>query len=128
MSTSTKADRTVPDLANATPGFLLDEIATMRIEMARLKFLDGVYKQALDARLTPDQLEGKEPILGEKYKGQYRHTKQERIDADGARMYVEGVEQLLKDQPELLSKLQLLRDAVFKSSAYKTLNTSPKDA
>lgn len=38
---ASKADKTIPNLENATPGFLIDEIARMRVEAARLKLFSG---------------------------------------------------------------------------------------
>ncbi len=107
-----QADKTVPNLENATPGFLLDEIARMRVEAARLKFLDGVYKQALDARITDEQKLNGALIEGDKNTGSYTTSYQERVD-------VEAVKEYFKDQPEELKK-------VMKLIEVKTLRTNPK--
>jgi len=95
---ASKGDKTVPNLENATPGFLMDEIARMRVEAARLKFLDGVYKQALEARATGEQLSGAVAVEGEKFFGTRKKMTQERIDTD-------AVKELLKDRPEDLKKV-----------------------
>jgi len=109
---ASKADRTIPDLANATPGFLVDEIGRMRAEAARLKFLDGIFKQALEARVTPKQLEGGKFIEGEKFLGDYEEKTQERIDTEAVREY-------FIDDPVTLKKLT-------KVITFTQLNTKPK--
>lgn len=92
------SDKTIPNLENATPGFLMDEIASMRVMMARLKFLDGVYKQALEARATGEQLSGAVMVEGDKVFGKRKFMKQERVDSD-------AVKELLKDRPDDLRKV-----------------------
>src|SRR4051812_23850724 len=93
-----KPTQTIPNLENATPGFLVDEIAKIRVEQSRLKFLEGVYKQALQARITPEQKGGSAIIEGSYACGSYRHQFQERVDTDAVKTY-------FKDQPEELRKV-----------------------
>lgn len=107
---ASKGDKTIPDLTNATPGFLLDEIARMRVETARLKFLDGVYKQALEARCTEEELAGK-AIEGEKVFGSREMVTQERIDGDAVKAY-------FVDKPEELAKVM----KVISFAQWKTIN------
>jgi len=109
---ATKGDRTIPNLENATPSFLLDEIARMRVEASRLKFLDGVYKQALEARLTEDELTKGKMIEGSRYTGTYSTQTQERVDT-------EAVKEYFKDKPEELAK-------VMRIISFKTLTTKEK--
>jgi hypothetical protein len=94
-------DKTIPNLENATPGFLVDEIKRLRVEASRLKFLEGVYKQALEARLTPEQLSGVTMVEGEKNYGMRKKMTQERVDTDAVREY-------FKNDPEELAKCMKL--------------------
>lgn len=112
MAATSKADKTIPNLENATTGYLIDEIARMRAESARLKFLDGVYKEAIKARATPDQLEKEEPFDGENSYGWFETRVQERIDSDAVR-------EMFADQPEVLKKL-------IKVISFQQLTTKPK--
>lgn len=108
--TKKKADRTIPDLSNATSSFLIDEIGRMRAEAARLKFLDGVYKQALEARITEKQAAGSEFIRGEFFIGDYKEMTTERIDSDAVRQH-------FADDPEGLRKV--MRVITFKQLSTK---------
>lgn len=98
MAATSKADKTIPNLENATPGFLVDEIGRMRVESARLKFLDGVYKQALEARLSDDQKAGIALIEGERFIGSRIEQRQERVDTEAVKAY-------FADNPQLLAKM-----------------------
>lgn len=73
--------RELPNLDNATVGFLLDQIATQREIQKEAKFLEGVYRQALDSRrdLKANSVES------ELYVGQYVEAAQERLDSDAIR-------------------------------------------
>jgi hypothetical protein len=104
-------DKTVPNLENATPSFLIDEIGRMRVEAARLQFLDGIYKSALKARVTDLQLNGGSFIKGEKFVGDYEQKTQERVDTAAVREH-------FKNDPEILAKL-------IKIVTFKQLNTKP---
>src|SRR5436190_19384012 len=88
----------VPDLSNATPTYLLDEIGRIRVEANRLKFIEGVFKDALRSRITTQQLEGVEPIVGERFVGYYEEITQSRIDTEAVREH-------FKNDPETLSSL-----------------------
>jgi len=107
-----KPTQSIPNLENATPGFLVDEIAKIRVESSRLKFLEGVYKQALMARITPEQKSGSAGIEGTYAFATYRTQKQERVDIDAVKEY-------FKDQPEELRK-------VMKVIEFDVLSTTPK--
>lgn len=109
---SSNADKTVPNLENATPGYLVDEIAKMRVQASRLKFLDGIYKNALQARINEQQLEGKEVITGEQFIGSFKQMTQERIDTEVVRAF-------FKNDPETLKRM-------IKIISFKQLDTSPK--
>ena len=91
-------DKSVPNLANATPGGLIDMLGDIRTEIKRLQFLEGVYKQAIEARVTPLQLKGENLIKGEKYVGHYTNETQERINADLVR-------EKFKDDPDGLASV-----------------------
>jgi len=45
-----KANFVMPNLANATPGGLVDMLGKVREEMKDLKKLEGIYKEAIAAR------------------------------------------------------------------------------
>jgi hypothetical protein len=105
--------KSVPDLSNATPTFLLDEVGRIRAEANRLKFLEGVYKDALRARITTQQLNGEEPILGDKYVGYYENISQVRIDSEAVREH-------FRNDPDTLEKL-------CKVIEYPQLNVKPKE-
>jgi hypothetical protein len=105
-------DRRIPDLSNATPAFLMDEIAKIRVEASRLKFLEGIYKQALEARCTPEQLSGALSIDGDAFLGRYEEVTAERISTELVREH-------FKDDPETLKKLVVV-------STYKQLKALPK--
>src|SRR5260370_25918993 len=104
-------DKSIPNLDNATPMSLVDEIGRMRMEAARLKFLDGLYKQALEARISKQQLEGTALISGTHFVGKYKEVTQERIDG-------EAVKEYFKDDPKTLRKL-------MKPITFKQLSTDP---
>lgn len=103
----------VPDLSNATPTYLLDEIGRIRAEASRLKFVEGVFKDALRGRISKAQLKGEEPILGEKFVGFYEEITQSRIDSDAVRGY-------FANDPETLARLS-------KTISYPQLNIKPKE-
>jgi hypothetical protein len=73
--------RELPNLENATPGFLLDMIATERAIQKEAKYLEGVYRQALDSRrdLTAKSVESDTHV------GEYVESAQERLDSDAIR-------------------------------------------
>jgi len=104
-------DKTIPNLSNATPGFLVDRIGEMRVEAARLKFLDGIYKQALNARITSAQKSGA-IIEGERYNGDIVSKKQDRISPDKVR-------EELKNEPERLARC-------VETIEFEQLNTKPR--
>jgi hypothetical protein len=97
---STKTTKIIPNLENATPSFLVDEIAKLRLEANRIKFLDGIYKNALRARASEQQLNGNEQIEGTEFIGSYENVTQERIDSDAVRAHFandpEGLRKVMK--------------------------------
>lgn len=106
MATKT-SDKSIPNLENATPGFLVDEIGRIRVETARLKFLDGVYKQALEARLSPEELSGDKLIEGTNYLGSRSKRVQERINTDAVKAHFENDPEGLKKVMKLIEFWQL---------------------
>ena len=56
-----KNKQKLPNLANATPGFIVDELGRTRVELSRLKKLEGFLKQGLLARAKVGA------VTGEKY-------------------------------------------------------------
>lgn len=84
-----------PNLTNSTLEFLIDEIGKLRGEQKRLAFLEGVYKQALEARCSNDQLTGIAFIQGTTYLGNRIKQVQYRISSD-------KVQEVLKDEPTKL--------------------------
>ena len=106
--------KAIPNLSNATPQGLVDQIGELRAEAKRLEFLEGVYKEALKARVTENELKGLDQILGEIYIGSYEDKRQERIDTAAVREH-------FANDPETLAKL-------FKEISYKQLNIKRKPA
>jgi len=100
----------VPNLGNATPEGLIDMLGDVREQKKRLEFLEGVYKAALEARISEAQQTGSSPVMGETWLGQYSEVTQERISA-------EKVREVLKNEPTLLAKC-------FASTSFKMLKTS----
>lgn len=68
----------MPDLSNATPGFLTDEIGTLRDEMKELKKREGFFKEALGA-----MVDGEDVVTGDKYRMVITHKYQMRLNTDG---------------------------------------------
>jgi hypothetical protein len=65
----------MPDLSNATPTFLVDELGKLREQASDLKKLEGVYKQALMARLN-----GKQVVEGEEFVAMISSEKRTSLD------------------------------------------------
>ncbi len=70
----------IPNLDNATPEFLIDEIERVRDEQKPLKKLEGIYKEALKARLPENQ----NAVEGEFYAGII--SEEERTGLDTAKI------------------------------------------
>lgn len=102
------SNREVPNLENATPGGLIDQLGDIRKDLKELKYLEGIYRGALDARCTEEQLKGLVSIGGENWIGAYKEVEQERISADLVR-------EVLKSQPDVLAK-------VITVTSFKQLN------
>lgn len=71
----------MPNLSNATPEFLVDELGAVRNQIKELKKREGFFKQALEARLEPDQAE----VAGEVYTATITLTVSERLDTASIR-------------------------------------------
>ena len=83
MAKSKKSDNEfrVPDLSNATPEMLIDELGEVRDKIKVLKKYEGLYKDALLARLE----EGEVTVEGEKYAGLVERVSQNRFQAASAK-------------------------------------------
>lgn len=68
----------LPDFSNATPGFLADELGDIREAKKWLEKMEGLYKDALDARRDKT----KPSVEGERYTAVYSTVTQSRISAD----------------------------------------------
>lgn len=73
--------RELPNLENATPGFLIDAIAEQREIQKDAKFLEGIYRQALDSRKDPNAKE----VVGDKFVGRYTVAPREALDTEKIR-------------------------------------------
>lgn len=71
----------MPNLDNATPGSLVDDLGATRVESAKLKKREGFLKQALFARLD----EGQTLVEGEKFNAMIQDVVQERLDTEKIR-------------------------------------------
>lgn len=76
--------RELPNLENATPGFLLDMIAVEREIQKEAKYLEGIYRQALDSRRDLSQ----SSVESDAHVGEYAESTQERLDTDAIRSSV----------------------------------------
>jgi len=73
-----KQREALPNLENATPGYLVDELGRIREETSRLKRLDEYIKAALYARLA----EGQTVVVGEVKSALIETITQIRLDND----------------------------------------------
>ena len=71
----------MPDLDNATPGFLVDELGAVREKIKDLQKYEGYYKEALKARLEP----GQATVDGEVFSALIDEVEQVRLDTTGIR-------------------------------------------
>jgi len=80
----------LPDLANATPSFLVDEIGYLRECMKLIKKREGYFKEALIARLEPAQA----TIDGERYSALIENLSRSGLNTEKIRaeMSVEWIE------------------------------------
>ena len=76
-----KAKQKMPDLSNATPTFLADELGGVREQIKKFKKLEGYYKEAMLARLE----QGQTTVEGEKYLQTIVEVEQMRFDTAGAK-------------------------------------------
>jgi len=102
-----KHDRSIPNLENATPEYLVDEIGRIRIEAARLKYLEGIFRQALEARCTKEHLDGGSLITGDRFIGHFENVTQERLDTQSVRDYFQNNPEILKELMKIVSFRQL---------------------
>lgn len=70
----------LPNLANATPGFLADEYGELKARLSELERLTNFYKEAIKARLEPG-----ESASGEKYTVMLQVQTQVRLDTAAIR-------------------------------------------
>jgi len=75
----TKSDA-MPDLSNATPSFLIDEIGTQRVIKTAAEKLEKFYKTALYARMGDDET----TVEGEKFAGLIEEVNAKRFNKDKA--------------------------------------------
>jgi hypothetical protein len=102
-----KATVRVPNLDNATPGMLIDEIGVVREQMSSLKKTEGFLKQALTARLE----EGQTIVEGDNtHDGLIENTVQERLDTPKIREDMD--DEWIRDHTKVLE--------------YKTIRTTRK--
>jgi len=71
----------LPDLSNATPGALVDWLGGVRAEIADLKKLEGYYKEALKARIDPNEIE----VEGDVFLATISDVAQARLDNDAVK-------------------------------------------
>ena len=83
----------LPDFSNATPSFLSDELGDIREAKKHLEKMEGLYKDALNARRDPN----KPTVIGERYDTVFSSQTQVRLNADLARANL---------TPEQLSSIQ----------------------
>jgi hypothetical protein len=75
-----KAKVELPNLSNATPTYLADEIGAMRKEKKRLETLEAFFMQALKARKGDDKI-----VKGEKFELEFQSITQYRLDNEKVR-------------------------------------------
>jgi hypothetical protein len=100
--------RELPNLENATPAFLLDQIAIHREAQKEGKFWEGFYRNAFDARIA----EGQTSIESDNNVGEIVEVDQERIDTDKVK--------------SSYSHADLLKYGFLKVISFKTLKIVPK--
>ena len=71
----------LPNLANATPAYLVDLLGETREEMSTLKRQEGWVKQALKARIQKGQM----LVEGTEFEAEISNVVQERFDSEAAR-------------------------------------------
>lgn len=71
-----KSKSKMPNLDNATPGFLVDELGAVREQIKDLQKHEGYFKEALKARLEP----GQTTVDGEVFSALIEEVEQVRLD------------------------------------------------
>lgn len=66
----------LPDLRNATPMAIVDWLGSTRVELAKLKKLEGYYKEGLKAKLE----DGEDEVEGEEFRAEIVDVCQRRLD------------------------------------------------
>ncbi len=99
-----KKNSRMPNLDNATPMSLVDDLGETREKISALKKLEGIYKEALKARLD----EGQETVEGDKFNALIEQVTQSRLDTDQVK---------LRLQPEIL-------ETCYKEITFITIRTS----
>lgn len=90
----------MPNLANATPSFLIDEMGRIRSEVKKLEQMEGYYKEALKAQWP----EGETQEDGEIYAAERIYVVQGRLDT--AKIREDMSEDWLKDHSKETSYYQ----------------------
>jgi len=76
----------LPDLSNATPPYLADELGDIRAEIKRLQKLEGLYKDVLEAKKDPEAT----TVEGDKWCQVFEMVSQMRINADLCRQHLDA--------------------------------------
>jgi hypothetical protein len=92
----------MPNLENATPQFLIDELGEVRERIKVLQKYEGLYKAALEARLGDITR-----MQSERYSLLVKHVDQERLDGDKVKAFLEA-QGVLKDYQKVISFKQFM--------------------
>lgn len=90
----------LPNLANATPSFLIDEMGKLRAEIKKLQQLEGYYKEGLKARWPEDETS----LDGETYSCNKENVVQFRLNTEMIRADMD--EDWIRDHSKTLSYSQ----------------------
>lgn len=105
-----------PDLSNATPEFLVDEIGYLRDQKKQIEKAEGFYKEALTSRLT----EGEREVTGETYVATLNSQTQERLSSEPVRAFIERLQKA--DGQQLMVTLEEAQ-SWFKTITFDVLRT-----
>lgn len=109
----------LPNLENATPGFIIDELATIRAKKNLLKKLEDVYKVALDARTEDDDWRDG-PIIGDNFQAERESYPRHAVDQKAVKRLLER-----EDVIEALANINITVDEFFSDTMVTTLRTGP---
>lgn len=91
----------MPKMGNWTPARLVDMVGEMKEIEKDAKKTINMLNSVIDSKITPEELEGKKAISGEKYSMKISPVSQYRLDTDLARAKItELAKKLYKDNPE----------------------------